>query len=746
MIKKIKFTKERAFLTLILILSAVLNFVNLSIEGYANEYYAAGVKSMTMSLKNFFFVAFDSSGYVSIDKPPLGFWIQAISAKIFGFSGWSILLPQALAGVISVGLIYYLVKRSFGSVPALISALCLAITPVFVADSRNNTIDNLLVMTLLFACIAVSKAAEEGKLKYLLIGLALVGAGFNIKMLEAYMVLPALYIIYLLSKAVSLKKKIVHLVIGTLVLALVSFSWAFVVDLVPASQRPYVGSSTNNTVMELIFGHNGLERLSSSGGSMGGGGGAPSGNGSMKREFGGFNGPGAGNLENSSSSSSAQKAPGSSSSNSGNTQSQTPPQGGAPAQGQGGFGGQMPEGGPGRNFEGFSGKGMDGQHNGGGFGGNGGLSGSFGGQTQSGITRLFSKNTLSDQIVWFIPFAIIGFIAAVLKEKLRFSLDNKKKIAMVLFFMWLFPELIYFSFTKGLFHPYYLTMMAAPIAALTGIGISSMWKLYKENSWKAFILPAAIALNAGTDALMLSYFATSLSATLKTLMMIAVGISFIGAAALCIVKFIRKDNLDLKKIIVALAFAGTLVMPFSGSAAALNHQITGTIPVAGLELLSSSSGEKGMMGGNNKMSGANTKLIQFLEKHNSGEKYLLMVSSSQSADSIILNSNISVAALGGFSGSDNTITLAQFKQLVAKGEVRYVLAGGGMGSNNEIMQWVEKNGKEVSQSQWSNSSTSNSTQTSKNDSTDKSSNNNFFGRGMSSEKLYDLKDINVTVK
>ena len=168
---------------------------------------------------------------------------------------------QAIAGVISVYLIYYLVKRSFGTAAGLISALCLAVTPVFVAASRNNTIDNLLVVTLLFACIALSIAAEKGKVKYLYISLVLVGIGFNIKMLEAYMIGPAFYITYLLSSAISFKKKIIHLVLGTVILFAVSLSWAVIVDLVPAQNRPFVGSSTDNSVMELIIGHNGLERL-----------------------------------------------------------------------------------------------------------------------------------------------------------------------------------------------------------------------------------------------------------------------------------------------------------------------------------------------------------------------------------------------------------------------------------------------------------------------------------------------------
>jgi 4-amino-4-deoxy-L-arabinose transferase-like glycosyltransferase len=259
--KKIRLTKETFGISIILILSAILNFANIGIDGYGNEYYAAGVKSMTMSLKNFFFVSFDPAGFVTIDKPPLGFWIQTISAKIFGFSGWSIILPQAIAGVISVWLIYYIVKRSFGGAACLISALCLAVTPVFVAVSRNNTCDNLLVLTLLLACLALSIAAEKGKLKYLLISLVIVGIGFNIKMLQAYMVVPALYITYLLSNAVSIKKRIVHLIAGTAVLLIVSLSWAFVVDLIPAADRPYVGSSGSNSVIQLIVQHNGLERL-----------------------------------------------------------------------------------------------------------------------------------------------------------------------------------------------------------------------------------------------------------------------------------------------------------------------------------------------------------------------------------------------------------------------------------------------------------------------------------------------------
>src|ERR671920_1420817 len=131
---------HRLVLAAILVLSAILNLYNLTGEGYGSPYYAAGVKNMLTSWSNFFFVAFDS-GFISIDKPPLGLWIQAASAWIFGFHGWPLLLPQAIAGVLSVTLIYPLVRRPFGAVAGLLAALALAVTPTIVSTSRNNTID-----------------------------------------------------------------------------------------------------------------------------------------------------------------------------------------------------------------------------------------------------------------------------------------------------------------------------------------------------------------------------------------------------------------------------------------------------------------------------------------------------------------------------------------------------------------------------------------------------------------------------
>ena len=248
-------------ISVILALAAWLRFSNLDSLGYANHYYTAGVKSMLQSWHNFFFVSAEPGGSVSIDKPPVGLWLQAISAYFLGVSGFSVLLPELLAGILSVAVLYHLVRRSFGMIPGLLAALVLAITPVVVATDRNNTIDSTLILTLLLATWAFIKATETSKLRYLLLGAALLGIGFNIKMLQAYLPLPAFYALYFFGASEKIWPKLGKLALASLLLLTISFSWAVAVDLTPADQRPYVGSSSDNSETNLILGYNGVNRL-----------------------------------------------------------------------------------------------------------------------------------------------------------------------------------------------------------------------------------------------------------------------------------------------------------------------------------------------------------------------------------------------------------------------------------------------------------------------------------------------------
>src|SRR5438309_2174151 len=209
---------RRLALAVVMLVSIFMNFYQLGQNGFGNLYYASAIRSMLDNWRNFFFVAFDPGGFVSLDKPPLGFWLQVVSAKIFGFTPFSVFLPQALAGILSVALLYHLVQRHFGVVAGLLAALALAVSPISVVTNRNNTIDSTLALALLLAAWAVIHAAENGNLRWLLLSAVFVGVGFNIKMAEAYLVIPALVMTYLLCAPRKLWTRIWHLSLFVLVM------------------------------------------------------------------------------------------------------------------------------------------------------------------------------------------------------------------------------------------------------------------------------------------------------------------------------------------------------------------------------------------------------------------------------------------------------------------------------------------------------------------------------------------------
>src|SRR5258706_8023971 len=257
----------------IMVLAFALHMYNIQSIGDANAYYTGAIDSMLQSWSNFFFVAAEPGGSGTVDNPPLGLWVEAMFAYFLGVSGFSVSLPNIIAGILSLPLLYGMVRKYAGELAGLVSDLVMAITPVFVATNRNNTMDGMLVFTLLLAAGTFIKATESGKLSWLLLGAFIVGLGFNIKMLQAYLPLPAFYALYFLGASLPIWRKLVNLSLATILLLIVSLSWATIVDLTPASQRPYVGSSGDNSVLNLALGYNGLERLTGMGGGRPGGGG-----------------------------------------------------------------------------------------------------------------------------------------------------------------------------------------------------------------------------------------------------------------------------------------------------------------------------------------------------------------------------------------------------------------------------------------------------------------------------------------
>ncbi|MDU0074048.1 MULTISPECIES: ArnT family glycosyltransferase [Bacillus] len=676
---KMKKREIDAVLILILLASAFLNMYNIWNDDTVNPYYTAAVTSMLQSFHNFFYASFDAAGFITVDKPPVTYQIQTISALIFGMHGWSVILPQALAGVGSVLFMYLLIKPTFGKTAARIASFVMACTPIAVAVARTNNVDALLVFFLLFATWLLFKAIRKGRLIWLLAAFFVVGAGFNTKMLQAYMILPAFLLFYMIAANTTIKKKIISLVSALAVLAAVSLSWPLIVDNIPASKRPYVGSSQTNSVLELAFGYNGIQRLT--GQSSGGGQGGPDGNASKE-------------MSSSGGSSQMQKPPGqsSSSSSASGDKSQNGSMTAPPSNGKMPSGGEMPSGGQGGPPSGGDG--------GGGGPGGGGKSGAGTGSKMQSGSGMFGTGTpgplrlfqteLSDQISWLLPFAIFGMAGLLIagaRERRRLSAEQKETIFWA---AWLVPIAGFFSVAE-FFHHYYLIMLAPPIAALVGAGWVALVHLYrKQAGWKTWLLPAAILVTTGFELFILRNYNDQIGAGWS------IGIGVIGAVAAIALFVFKQRQKPLSYYVSLAALLVLMVMPIYWASTPLLYGGNSSLPETGPQLASTSGKGMGMDNAS-----VNTKLINYLEKHNAGADYLFATTDSNTAAPYIIKTKKAVMAIGGYSGSDPAITLAQFKKLVKEGKVKYFLASGmGKGGNNDIVQWVEKNGKKVSSDKW----------------------------------------------
>src|SRR4051812_31517811 len=258
----------------LLVLTGFLYIWGLNKSGWANAFYSAAAQAGSESWKAFFFGSSDAANSMTVDKTPAALWFMDISVRIFGLNSWSILVPEALMGVASVGLLYATVKRWFGPAAGLIAGATLALTPIAVLMFRFNNPDALLVLMMVAGAWATSRAIENGSTKWLALAGAFVGFGFLAKMLQALLVVPAFALAYLIAGPPKLGKRIVQLGVSALALVVSAGWYIAIVELVPAADRPYIGGSQNNNLLELALGYNGFGRLSGAEtGSVGGGGG-----------------------------------------------------------------------------------------------------------------------------------------------------------------------------------------------------------------------------------------------------------------------------------------------------------------------------------------------------------------------------------------------------------------------------------------------------------------------------------------
>ncbi|MQY08819.1 glycosyltransferase family 39 protein [Actinomadura macrotermitis] len=256
----------RPALLVLLAATAVLYLWGLGASGWGNAFYSAAVQAGATSWKAFFFGSSDSANAITVDKTPGALWPMALSARLFGVNAWSILAPQALMGVATVGVLYAAVRRSLGRtpdsvLPALLAGAALALTPVAALMFRFNNPDALLVLLLAASAYALIRAQERAHTGWLMLCGALVGFGFLAKMLQAFLVLPVFALVYLATAPAPLRRRVVQVLLAGASLLVSAGWWVAAVALVPAGSRPYIGGSQHDSVLELALGYNGLGRL-----------------------------------------------------------------------------------------------------------------------------------------------------------------------------------------------------------------------------------------------------------------------------------------------------------------------------------------------------------------------------------------------------------------------------------------------------------------------------------------------------
>ncbi|MEV6531653.1 glycosyltransferase family 39 protein [Streptomyces sp. NPDC051639] len=271
----------------LLVATAVLYLYGLSASGYANSFYSAAVQAGSQSWKAFFFGSLDSANAITVDKPPASLWPMALSVRIFGLSSWAILVPEVLMGVATVGVLYAALRRRFSPAAGLIAGAVCALTPVAALMFRFNNPDAMLALLMTVTVYCVIRALEDGRTKWLVWAGVAVGFAFLAKTLQAFLILPPLAVLYAVCAPVSVRKRFAQIGLSAGAMLVAGGWWVAIVELWPASSRPYIGGSQNNSFLELTFGYNGLGRINGDEtGSVGGGGGGGGGGTGMWGETG----------------------------------------------------------------------------------------------------------------------------------------------------------------------------------------------------------------------------------------------------------------------------------------------------------------------------------------------------------------------------------------------------------------------------------------------------------------------------
>ncbi len=632
-------------LVAILTLSAVLNSWALSNAGWGNAYYSAAVRSMSQSWHNFVFASFEPGGFVSVDKPPLSLWVQTLSVKLFGFRPLALLIPQAVAGVLAVVFLHAALRRVTTNSAALVGSFLLAVTPIHVMVSHSNNLDAVLVCVMTGAAYLAIVAAQTGRFSRLIAASAVGGLAMTAKMLAGLPVMPGIALAFVWCAPLGWRRRIVGALVSVAVMAVVGLSWFALVDLTPKSQRPYVGSSATNSAFQLAFERNGANQVDGTQ-AMGGGGGPRGGRGFPGGAFPGGAFPGGvfpgGAFPG-----------GNGRGDSGGTLGGLLPGVGLPnATGPGNGAGNLPGAAPGGFRRGPGGFGIPR------LGFNGGTPGPL---------RLINTE-LGSQIAWFLPLGLVGAVVVVIRRRFRPSPDLA---AVIVFGGWFVLAAGAFSVTKGIVHPYYLSSVAPPVAALAGLGFGEASRVVRYRRWSAIIV-AAVLVTAIVQRTVLRR--PDSQDWRPFLGWLAVG-AVVAAVVAVIGAYRRRPRLLNGAALAAVALIG--VSPLLWTQSSLANGVTPQLPYA--QATGLTNGRDGLQpnGGFTFPTGDQKRLVAYLRDQRTSEKWLVAVQSAGQAESIIISSGEPVMTLGGFIGSDQIVTADQLRALIVGGDVRFFLIGAG---------------------------------------------------------------------
>jgi 4-amino-4-deoxy-L-arabinose transferase-like glycosyltransferase len=615
-------------LAAVMSLAALLNLWALARNGWANDYYAAAVRSMSTSWHDFLFASLDKTGVMTVDKPPLALWVQALSVRVFGYDSLSILVPQALMGVASVALVYDLVRRRFGRVGGFAAGLALALTPIAVAVSRHNNPDALLVLCCVAALWCTVRGLNSdptrprtGTLKgtgWLVAAGVCVGLGFETKMLVALVVVPGIAAAWLWTAPAARGRlhALRQLLAGGGAMLLVGGAWPLLVELTPAADRPWVSGTSDNRILSLIFEYNGVGRVDG--------------------------------------------------------------QAGGPA----GAGGNM-----------------------------------FGGTP--GPLRLLNS-ALGGQAGWLLGFALVSGLAIVAASRMRRA-DARSGWLLAVGGAFATTAVL-FSFASGIFHPYYVSLLAPFAAALTGAGAAQL-----TGGGRVARVAAPLAVLAGVVVELMVRADYPGQLTWLAPVLIVVG----ALAALALLAF---SSRKVRMAAMGAALTALLAAPAVWAFDTLGHATSGTFPAGG-----PASAESGGLGGPGGVGGSggfggpggfgsagrggfggpprgsgqpggapgqaggppggaeagagaaprlfgpgqaggalgapmggsvSSAMLAYVKQHGGGT---IAVASQSSAASSIVAGNTNVAGIGGFSGRESDVSVSWLAQEVRTGKIRWVL-------------------------------------------------------------------------